>query len=514
MFCQALSADDIERIHQASLTVLADVGVRLHKSPEVVALLAENGCRTDGERAFFPPELVADCLQRVPDRESLTFGDPSLGYGRLFPLGRGQSHVTINGNAYTIYDYAAGRPRHCVESDSEAFSLIAAHLTNLVADPCDLVFHSQRTREGRRAEAAFDTAGARGAFLRRWLAGRQGIERPLGLNVRNYSAGEAALTTLALAIREGAAALEQRMAIWEQYIWFNPLSPLQWHPEQAPIFLELLDPARPCTLIIISPEVMLGTSCPVTIAGALAQHNAEVLAGVVLAQLVRPGVPTMYGFVGAATDLRTADISHGSIETALLNVAAVQMADRYGLPSRICPGNPSATSPGPRAAVETAMGLALGMAAGGNIIMTAILDSTLMLSYEHLLVTDEIVGQLHSANAGIRTDAESLAVDVITACAQQGGASFAFNPHTLANMKRDVYYSPFTGRIDASYEDWYAKAHRRVTEILAKAEDELVDAETIERLSAVEARLAEDDRAWRAGQDGWWRFYVQDFAES
>ena len=512
MYVQALRAEDIERIHQASLTVLADVGVLFHKAPQVEEFLVANGCRAEGGRIRFPAELVEDCLQRVPDRDTLTFGDPSLGYGEQFSLAKGASNVTINGNAYTIYDHQAGAPRHCVEADSDEFSLIAAHLKHLVADPCDLVFHSERTSAGHRKQITFDSADARGEFLRRWLAGRQGIERPLGLNVRNYSPDEAALVMLALAVRDGAAALEQRMAIWEQYIWFNPLSPLQWHGEQAPIFLELLDPARKCTLVMISPEVMMGTSSPVTIAGALTQHNAEVLSGLVLAQLARPGVPVMYGFVGAPADLRNADVSHGNIETALLSVAAVQIADHYGLPSRICPGNPSAKAPGARAAVETALGLALGLAAGGNIIMTAILDSTLMLSYEHLIVTDEIAGQLLNINGEIHTDSDSLAVDVITACSAQSGGSFAFNEHTLRHMKRDIYYSDFTGRVAASYEDWYDKAHTRVKDILARRDDGVTGAETLERLAAVEKRLAEDDRSWRAKANDWWRFYVQDFA--
>ncbi len=512
MLLQALSADDIQRIHAASLKVLAEVGVWFHKAPQVLDFLAANGCRIDGERAYFPSELVEDCLQRVPDRSTLTFGDPSLGYGEQFSLAQGASNITINGNAYTIYDHEAQRPRDCVERDSAEFSLVAAHLKNLIADPCDLVFHSERTTEAHRREVTLGSADAQATFLQQWLAGRQGIERPLGMNVRNYSADEAALAMLGLAIRDGADTLEQRMSIWEQYIWFNPLSPLQWHTEQAPIVLELLEPNRKCTLVIISPEVMLGTSCPVTIAGALTQHTAEVLAGVTMVQLARPGVPTMYGFVGAPTDLRTADISHGSIEAGLLNVAAVQLADHYGLPSRICPGNPSATAPGARAAAETAMGLAMGLAAGGNIIMTGILNSTLMLSYEHLIVADEIAGQLMSANSPIQTDADSLAFEVIASCSKQSGGSFAFDPHTVANMKRDVYYSDFTGRVKTSYEDWYDKAHTTMKNILAKRDEKIVDKGVGDRLAAVQGRLAEDEVGWRSGRDGWWRSYVRDFA--
>ncbi|MHC4563580.1 MAG: trimethylamine methyltransferase family protein [Planctomycetota bacterium] len=511
MQLQTLTGDDVQRIHNASVKVLEDVGVWFAKCPQVVDFLVQHGCqRVDSEHVRVPRELVAECLARPPDREGLTFGDPSLGYGEQFSLAKGASHFTVNGNAYMIYDHAAGKARDCVETDSQEFSLIAAHLKHMIADPCDLVFHSERSGDGRRKQLTFDTAEARGEFFRRWLAGRSGVKRPVGLNLRNDSTDEAALTTLALAIREGAAALEQRMAIWEQYIWFNPLSPLQWHPEQSPIFLELLDPGRKCTLLLISPEIMMGATAPVTMAGALVQHNAEVLMGMTLAQLARPGVPTCYGCVGAPMDMRSAEVSHGSFETALFHAAAVQMADHYGMPSRICPGNTNEKAPGVRAAVEQAAGVAIGMAAGGNIIMTGLLDSTLMLSYEHLLVADEIIAQTASANRPITTDAESLAMDVIAAHGHPS-AGFITSEHTRAMVSRDIYYSDYCGRVESAYEDWYSKAHRKVNEILTAREGDVTDPAAVQRLAAVQARLAEDDHSWRSGREGWWRFYVQDF---
>ncbi len=512
MQLQTLSPEKVQTIHAASLKVLETVGVWFIRCPQVVEfLVAAGGKKVDNEHVLIPAELVTECLSALPDRETLTFGDPSLGYGREMPLGQGQSHFTINGNAYTLFDYAAGAARDCVETDSQEFSLIGAHLNHIIADPCDLVYHSERTGAGQREELTFDTPEAKNHFFQRWLAGRDGVTRPLGLNVRNDSKDEAALSTLALAVREGADALERHMAIWEQYLWFNPLSPFQWHPDQAPIFLELLDPPRPCRLILISPEIMMGATSPVTMAGALVQHNAEVLAGVVLAQLTRPGVPTCYGCVSAAMDLRNAEVSHGNFETALFNAAAVQLADFYGMPSRICPGNTSERAPGVRAAVETAVGVAFGLAAGGNIMMTGLLDSTLMLSYEHLLVTDEIIAQTVNITGEIATDAESLAMEVI---AEHGhpSAGFVSSEHTLRMMNRDIYYSDYCGRVEAAYEDWYAKAHRNVKTILAGRSHKLTDGVMLERLAAVEARLAEDPTTWRSNAPGWWRFYTQDFA--
>jgi len=256
--------------------------------------------------------------------------------------------------------------------------------------------------------------------------------------------------------------------------------------------------------------VMMGGTGPVTIAGTLVQHNAEVLAGTTLAQLAAPGAPVLYGCVSAPMDLRNAEISQGNFEAGLVNAATVQLADRYGMPSRISPGNSSADAPGARAAVETAVGLAMGIAAGGNIITTGLLDSTVMLSYEHLVVVNELISQIRNVTGPVRTGAESLALEVIEQCGHPS-PEYLYSPHTLENMRRDIYYSDFCGRVGESYEGWYEKAHGQVKEILDRRPlDEAADRDARARLGAVEARLKEDPETWRTGGGDWWRFYTQD----
>jgi trimethylamine--corrinoid protein Co-methyltransferase len=293
-------------------------------------------------------------------------------------------------------------------------------------------------------------------------------------------------------------------------VWCNPKSPLLYSSEETNGILAVAKSDAPSRWAMISSEIMMGATGPVTIGGALVQQNAEVLAGTVLAQLVQPGTPVIYGCVTAPMDLRTAEISQGNFETALINMAAVQMADHYGMPSRISPGNTSARRPGVRAAVETVLGLYMGLAAGANLITTGLLDSTLMVSYEHLVLIDELIGQLRSVTRGIKTDERSLAFEVIK---RHGHPSpdFLTDGHTLEHMKRDIYYSDYTGRTKKSYEEWYDKAHTRVAQVLdRRSGDSELPAEIGDRLEAVEARLREDNERWRAGKGDWWSFYLQD----
>ncbi len=151
----------------------------------------------------------------------------------------------------------------------------------------------------------------------------------------------------------------------------------------------------------------------------------------------------------------------------------------------------------------------MGMAAGANLVNTGLLDSTLMLSLEHLVLVDEMASQLRGAAAVAALDAEHLALDVIREEGRPGG-NFMAHEHTVAHMKEAMRYSDFTGRCPLSYDDWYATAHRKVRDILDEAPSAEEVRTTAGRAAAVAARLEEDDRTWREGRDGWWQFYVRD----
>ena len=160
--------------------------------------------------------------------------------------------------------------------------------------------------------------------------------------------------------------------------------------------------------------------------------------------------------------------------------------------------------------METVVGLHMGISAGGNLITTGILDSLLMVSYEHLVLIDELVGQIRSVTNGINTTDEiSMAVDEIK---EHGHPSpgFLASDHTLKYMKHDIYYSDYTGRTEKSYEEWYDRAHARVKQVLdRRPEQSQLEPLINERLAAVEGRLKEDNESWQRGEGDWWRFYVQ-----
>lgn len=495
MQVRVLTETDCDRIHEATLKVLAKTGVGFNECSEAQSLFSKAGCRISNGRVFFPAEMVAATLKLVPDRNKIRPFFTFLGYSAPLSVKQGAVNFGLIGNAFHIYDYEKGEARACLESDVNDKLLVIDSLPNFSYDCCNLFCASERGI-GKPIPRDYGSVDKCVSFLRGWVRGRAfDGHKPMPVGDRNTVKEERRLTILGHAILEGKESTKAILDNKVEFCWCNPLSPLQYKASEADDMIRVARSGRGWNSI--SPEVMLGGSGPVTMAGALVQHNAEVLAGVMLSQLAKAGSPCLYGCVSAPMDLRNADIAQGNFETGLFASAVVQLADRYGLPSRISSGNTSDNKPSARALAEHAVGLYMGASAGANIITTGLLDSTIMISYEHMVMMDELIGQVRSVTHGIATDADSLALEVIGQVAREGG-DFLGHQHTLENMKRDVYYSDFNGRIKDSFEDCYAKAHRRVKDIFARRETDVhIAKDVLKRLAAVEARLKKDNVTWR-----------------
>jgi|GEM_PF-544887 len=517
---RVLSEDDIGRIHESTLDVLEKVGIWIHDCPEAASIFSRHGCILNGDNVRIPKQAAKEWLSKVPDRSKLKLCANMLGFSEQVGLDKGQTHVGLIGNSYYLYDFEKGK-RDLQEEDLHDKDLMLDHLVNFKFDCNTMLTESLRQNKPGYSYNSIDDCID---FLKIRLKNRTGAkgkklplhviindwpnERTREMAFRNVKNLER-IEVLRHMIVNGPRETEDLISKDTPLIWCNPVSPLQFHPVQLREIMQgIKDYGEKC-FIMFSPEVMSGATGPVTIAGTLIQHNAEVLAGTIFSQMCRPETAVIYGSVTGVMDMRMADISLGSFESMAISSAIVQLADFYGLPNRIQIGNTSANKPGVRAAVETAIGLQTGFAAGANLMTTGLLDSTLMLSYEHLALIDEIVNQLGSIRS-IDTDRLPLDKEIIF---QEGhpNPNYLSNEHTLEFMKQSVYYSNYTGRVNSSYEDWYELAHEKVKTVLSrKSTDEAFDKIIAGRAEAVEARLREDNETWHKGAGEWWKYYVQD----
>jgi trimethylamine--corrinoid protein Co-methyltransferase len=203
---------------------------------------------------------------------------------------------------------------------------------------------------------------------------------------------------------------------------------------------------------IITPFILAGAMSPVTMAAALAQQNAEALAGIALTQLVNPGSPVIYGGFTTNVDMQNGSPAFGTPEGALALLCGAQLARHYGLPYRGSGGLNNAKVPDAQAAYETQKSLWPAVMAHANLILHSAgwLEAGLVCSLEKFILDVEGLAMMHRFLAGVEISEETLALDAIAAVGP-GGHHFG-TAHTLARY-RDAFYMPIVSDRQ-NYGEW------------------------------------------------------------
>ena len=200
---------------------------------------------------------------------------------------------------------------------------------------------------------------------------------------------------------------------------------------------------------------MAGGTGPASLAGSLVVQNAEVLSGLVIAQLVNPGTPVVYGTVSTLMDLSTGNIAYGSIEQSLLNVASAQMAKFYHIPCRGTAGVTDSNLVDVQAGIESTSSILCQAMAGMNFIHAAAggLEGTVTASYEKLIIDEQIIGMAFRFLQGITLNEKSLALDVIHEVGPRG--NYLAHEHTVKMFKKEHFIARLSQR--NKYDVWVQK---------------------------------------------------------
>jgi trimethylamine---corrinoid protein Co-methyltransferase len=210
--------------------------------------------------------------------------------------------------------------------------------------------------------------------------------------------------------------------------------------------------ARAGQLNIITPFILAGVMSPVTMAAAVAQQNAEALAGIALTQLVRPGVPVIYGGFTTNVDLKSGAPAFGTPEGAWALLLGAQMARRYKLPYRGSGTLTTAKVPDAEAATQTQWSIWPCVLAHTNFVMHSVgwLESGLTASFEKMVMDIEHLAMFQHFLQGPQINTDTLAVDAI---AQVGtGGHHLGTDHTKARYTT-AFYTPFLAD-RLPYETW------------------------------------------------------------
>jgi trimethylamine--corrinoid protein Co-methyltransferase len=213
---------------------------------------------------------------------------------------------------------------------------------------------------------------------------------------------------------------------------------------------------------IISSLSIAGATGPVTLAGNLALQNAEILAGIVLTQLVREGTPVVFAGVSSNAEMRSGALCIGSPEMAMNTAATGQMAHYYKLPVRSGGAVCDAKSPDAQASFESMMGLLMARVCGINFVLhsAGILESYNCMSYEKFIIDDELCGMVKRIQRGFEVTPETLALDVIKNVGP--GGHFLDKDHTFDHFRTEFYQPRLSNRDD--FVTWQASGSPQSTE--------------------------------------------------
>ncbi|MCG8568273.1 MAG: trimethylamine methyltransferase family protein [Desulfobacterales bacterium] len=429
---QTFSPHDLEKLHQASMEILSKTGVAFN-DPKAISLFAERGFRIEGETVFFSEEQIKAALKTAP-------------------------------SSFTVH---ARNPEYNLTIGKDEFVFLPAYGAPFIADPdgtqrvgtmrdynnfCRLVQTSPHL--GMNGYLMIDPGDV--------APETQGLDMVLSNLIYSDKAFMGCQTDgtiakdlvqmLAIAFCNGDVEKVKEKCYCVSLI--NSLTPLQFSDEMTGALMEIAAAGQGA---IIANMAIGGTSAPVTLPGMMALINAEVLAGITLAQLVNPGTPVIYGSTSTATNFKTGAAAVGVPEQAALISATAQMARFYDLPCRSGGSLCDSHLPDAQAAYEGSMQLMTAVRNGVNFILHScgMMGGHIAMGYEKFLMDEEYCGMLRKLMKPSGVNDETLALE-IKAVEEAGiGGQYLTQPRTF-QLCRSEYFQPELFSHD-SHDAWHRK---------------------------------------------------------
>jgi trimethylamine--corrinoid protein Co-methyltransferase len=473
---ELLDEESLVRLEDHAEWLLSEIGIEIRDDPEALELFRQAGATIDGELLRFDPGHVRALCQTAPrtytmharnSARNIEFGGNNLIFGSAY----GSPFVT---------DIKDGR-RYATLEDFQNFIKLTYlspwlhHQSGTICEPVDIAVNK------RHLDMIY-------AHLRY-------SDKPF---MGSVTAPERAEDSLAMAqIVFGESFMQENLVIQGN---INVNSPLVYDNTMT---AALRTYAAANQGNVISPFIMGGAMSPVTQPAIIAQAHAEVMVGIALTQLVRPGAPVVYGSFLTTIDLKSGAPTFGTPESTLATLAISQLSRRMGLPFR-CGGHLTASKIADAQAMqESTNAMNPAIMAGANFIFQAAgwLESGLTIGYEKFVMDAEQCGALARVVAGLEIDAEQLAGDAYREAGV--GNNFLGVAHTMRHYKSANFRAelsdatPFEQWSEAGSKDMQQRAydrwHKMLTEYEAPAIDPAIDDALLDFIAR---RKASMEDAW------------------
>jgi trimethylamine--corrinoid protein Co-methyltransferase len=468
------SSDQIEALHQASLEVLRDIGMKVTEG-RARDLLARLGAEVDAdnERVRFDPGLVEETMQGLPSRFTVHARDPAK---TLEVGGRDMVFATVTGPAF-VSDIERGRRAGTFADTCDAVKLVHSlnayhHDGGAGVEPLDLPAAS-RHLDMMYAQITLTDKG--------W--------QPCWLNSRKRARDCIEMAKIAMQCSEEE--LAERPAFTTG---INTNSPLLLDTAMSEGLIEMALAAQP---VNVTPFTLAGAMSPATLAGSIVQQNAEALCGIMLGQAARRGAPVYYGHFTSNVDMRSGSPAFGTPEYGRSVVISAQLARRYGIPIRSSNAN-AANLVDAQAAYESDMSVWSCLLSHVNVMLHAggWLEGGLTCSFEKLVLDAEILQATTAFLEPFHLDEGELALDAMKEVGP--GGHFFGAAHTLERYE-DAFYKPILSDW-RNFESWSAdgaksatqRAHEIWKQLLKDYQKPPIDPAIEEELQAYMAKRKEE----------------------
>lgn len=429
----------IERIHQTSQRVLSEAGMKVYDD-ELCATLSRRGLRVDHQQQLvrFPPEVVDAALQAVPGLFSVYDHR-----GNEIVLAKGNTLPAVYSNAIKVWDWESKRVRDSTSDDLINCVQLADAIPEIMV-ACAVCLPTDTPQPTQMVKAI--------CIL---------LQNSTKLNMAApHDGAEAAFWSEAVTVADQDILTGTGPSLM---FVVSPTNPLQIDPSTSEVLRHGVEHGIP---LLISSCPVAGATSPITMAGTTVQTHAEFLGMLTITQLLREGMPIIYGGSAGPVDLRVGALSYGVSERNTMLCANIDIADYFGLPHFSAAGTVDSASPDFQAGQSKALtwltrlmkGTILGLWFGSLLTGSTVAP-------EQIVLDADLYRAVLSMLKGMRLDEERLAYEAI--CRVGPGGNFLTDEHTLSWMRSDEYYaSPILNHEGDQGQSMVDRAHQQVQTIL------------------------------------------------
>jgi len=447
-YYKPLSHTDQDRIIDEAIGLLHRSGMHVYSATARNYLIKAGAEEFDELTIRFPRSMVEDAIASAPSRIILHGRKP----GQEIILEDSRVYYGTGGTAIYVMDLEDGKRRPSTVEDVKLNALITDALDHLHIFTINVFPNDIKNKDHIDINRFFWSLHNTSKHVMGGIYSMKGTQQVL--EMANLLAG-------------GKQALKDK-----PFVSFITLiiSPFKIDGLYGDITCYLAEQELP---VVIPTEPVCGTTSPITLAANVLVHTAETLGGVTLVQSIKKGAPVIAGSVGSISNLRTMGIVSGAVERSIINSATAQIAQRLGLPFYSTAGNSDSKVEDMQAGIETAMSNLLVGMSGANYIHDAagLFDEDLSVSYDKLVMDNEILGMCERVLRGIEVSDETMAIDLIEKVGP--GGNFLGEVHTVMHMQDEFFEPSLADREhygkwnSTGQSDMKIRARKKVEEIIA-----------------------------------------------